>query len=76
MVVTVFGGVTTMAMKTPHPTPCCKLIHKDSVGNNLLKKELLQVVPQKMDRFVTRKLDSEELLKNVCTLIINFSSLF
>jgi hypothetical protein len=29
--VTVGGGVTTVAMKVPHPTPCRKLICTDSV---------------------------------------------
>jgi hypothetical protein len=47
---------------------CCKQFP-------LEKKELLQVVPVKIDIFVTRKRGSEKLLKNRCTLIINFSSL-
>jgi hypothetical protein len=35
-----------------------------------------QVVPPKMDIFVTRKCGSEKLLKNRCTLIVSVSSLF
>jgi hypothetical protein len=46
------------------------------VGNNFRRKKLLQVVPLKMDRFLTRKRDSEKLLKNRFILIIDFSSVY
>jgi hypothetical protein len=46
-------------------------------GNNLRwKKELLHVMPLKMDISVTIKRDSEKLLQKMCTLIIDFTFLY